>query len=140
MNHETVVSKAKEIADRVLARPAKQNDTDARFSSAPMILGNCEVELGRCRSTRMGLRHASTIWSIIERPPGIALCYACSRARRRQVMSQSRSPRCAEARPFSKYMAVERLLRDAHAGAVMGPTGDVVRDFIGKAVLGIPLF
>jgi alkylation response protein AidB-like acyl-CoA dehydrogenase len=41
---------------------------------------------------------------------------------------------------FSRHMAIERLFRDAHAGAVMAPTGDVLRDFIGKAVLGIPLF
>lgn len=41
---------------------------------------------------------------------------------------------------FSKHMAIERLFRDAHAGAVMAPTGDVLRDFIGKALLGMPLF
>jgi alkylation response protein AidB-like acyl-CoA dehydrogenase len=41
---------------------------------------------------------------------------------------------------FSKHLAIERLFRDAHAGAVMAPTGDVLREFIGKAVLGIPLF
>jgi alkylation response protein AidB-like acyl-CoA dehydrogenase len=41
---------------------------------------------------------------------------------------------------FSRHMNVERLFRDAHAGAVMAPTGDVLREFIGKAVLGIPLF
>jgi alkylation response protein AidB-like acyl-CoA dehydrogenase len=41
---------------------------------------------------------------------------------------------------FSKHLNVERLFRDAHAGAVMAPTGDVLREFIGKAVLGIPLF
>src|SRR5438477_12442107 len=40
---------------------------------------------------------------------------------------------------FSKHMAIERLFRDAHAGAVMAPTGDVLRDFIGKAILGITL-
>jgi alkylation response protein AidB-like acyl-CoA dehydrogenase len=41
---------------------------------------------------------------------------------------------------FSKHTSVERLFRDAHAGAVMAPTGDVLREFIGKAVLGMPLF
>jgi alkylation response protein AidB-like acyl-CoA dehydrogenase len=41
---------------------------------------------------------------------------------------------------FSKHMAVERLFRDAHAGAVMAPTGDVLREFIGRAILGLPLF
>ena len=41
---------------------------------------------------------------------------------------------------FSKQTNIERFFRDAHAGAVMAPTGDVLREFIGKAVLGIPLF
>jgi alkylation response protein AidB-like acyl-CoA dehydrogenase len=41
---------------------------------------------------------------------------------------------------FSKHMNIERLFRDAHAGAVMAPTGDVLREFIAKAVLGMPLF
>ena len=41
---------------------------------------------------------------------------------------------------FSKHMAVERLFRDAHAGAVMAPTADVLREFIGRAVLGMSLF
>lgn len=41
---------------------------------------------------------------------------------------------------FSKHLGIERLFRDAHAGAVMAPTGDVLREFIGKTLLGIPLF
>ncbi len=41
---------------------------------------------------------------------------------------------------FSKHMSIERLFRDAHAGVVMAPTADVLREFIAKAVLGIPLF
>jgi alkylation response protein AidB-like acyl-CoA dehydrogenase len=41
---------------------------------------------------------------------------------------------------FSKHLSIERLFRDAHAGAVMAPTGDVLREFIGKATLGMPLF
>lgn len=41
---------------------------------------------------------------------------------------------------FSRHLSIERLFRDAHAGAVMAPTGDVLKEFIGKALLGIPLF
>jgi alkylation response protein AidB-like acyl-CoA dehydrogenase len=41
---------------------------------------------------------------------------------------------------FSKHLGIERLFRDAHAGAVMAPTGDVLREFIGKSLLGISLF
>jgi alkylation response protein AidB-like acyl-CoA dehydrogenase len=41
---------------------------------------------------------------------------------------------------FSRHLGIERLFRDAHAGAVMAPTSDVLREFIGKSLLGIPLF
>jgi alkylation response protein AidB-like acyl-CoA dehydrogenase len=41
---------------------------------------------------------------------------------------------------FSRHLSIERLFRDAHAGAVMAPTGDVLREFIGKSLLGMPLF
>jgi len=41
---------------------------------------------------------------------------------------------------FSKHTAIERNFRDAHAGAVMAPTVDVLKEFIGKALLGLPLF
>ncbi len=41
---------------------------------------------------------------------------------------------------FSRHLPVERLFRDARAGAVMAPTTDHLYEFIGKALLGIPLF
>jgi alkylation response protein AidB-like acyl-CoA dehydrogenase len=41
---------------------------------------------------------------------------------------------------FSKHLSVERNFRDARAGSVMAPTTDVLHDFIGKAILGMPLF
>jgi alkylation response protein AidB-like acyl-CoA dehydrogenase len=41
---------------------------------------------------------------------------------------------------FSRHNGLERFFRDAQAGAVMAPTVEVVREFIGKALLGIPLF
>ena len=41
---------------------------------------------------------------------------------------------------FSRQTSIDRYFRDAHAGAIMAPTGDVLREFIGKSLLGIPLF
>jgi alkylation response protein AidB-like acyl-CoA dehydrogenase len=41
---------------------------------------------------------------------------------------------------FSKHVSVERLFRDAHTGAVMAPTGDVLREFIARTMLGMALF
>ena len=39
-----------------------------------------------------------------------------------------------------KDFPLERYFRDARAAAVMAPTTDVLYEFIGKALLGIPLF
>jgi len=52
----------------------------------------------------------------------------------------SQAMRACGGAAFSKHTGIERLFRDAHSGAVMAPTVDVLRDFIAKAVLGIPLF
>jgi alkylation response protein AidB-like acyl-CoA dehydrogenase len=41
---------------------------------------------------------------------------------------------------FSRHTGIERFFRDAQAGAVMAPTNDVLREFIGKSLLGLPLF
>ncbi|MEP7306463.1 MAG: acyl-CoA dehydrogenase family protein [Acidobacteriota bacterium] len=41
---------------------------------------------------------------------------------------------------YRKDVAVERYFRDAQAAGVMGPTTDVLYDFVGKAVCGMNLF
>jgi alkylation response protein AidB-like acyl-CoA dehydrogenase len=41
---------------------------------------------------------------------------------------------------FRKDVGVERFFRDAQAAAIMAPTSDVLYDFIGKSVCGLPLF
>lgn len=41
---------------------------------------------------------------------------------------------------FRKEVGVERYFRDARAAGVMAPTTDVLYDFIGKALCGLPLF
>jgi alkylation response protein AidB-like acyl-CoA dehydrogenase len=41
---------------------------------------------------------------------------------------------------FGRQLGLERNFRDARAASVMAPTTDILYDFIGKAVAGIPLF
>jgi len=41
---------------------------------------------------------------------------------------------------FRRDVAVERYFRDARAASVMGPTTDVLYDFVGKAACGMELF
>jgi isovaleryl-CoA dehydrogenase len=41
---------------------------------------------------------------------------------------------------FGRRGGLERIFRDAQAAAVMAPASDVLKDFIGKTALGLPLF
>jgi alkylation response protein AidB-like acyl-CoA dehydrogenase len=41
---------------------------------------------------------------------------------------------------FSRQLPIERLFRDARAGWVMAPTADHLREFVGRALTGLPLF
>ena len=41
---------------------------------------------------------------------------------------------------FSRDLSVERHFRDARAASIMAPTTDVLYDFMGKALTGLPLF
>ena len=41
---------------------------------------------------------------------------------------------------FGRRGGLERMFRDAQAAAVMAPSSDVIKDFVGKACLGLPLF
>jgi alkylation response protein AidB-like acyl-CoA dehydrogenase len=41
---------------------------------------------------------------------------------------------------FSRHLGIERMFRDARAGWVMAPTADHLREFVGRALTGLPLF
>jgi alkylation response protein AidB-like acyl-CoA dehydrogenase len=41
---------------------------------------------------------------------------------------------------FSKHLGLERVFRDARAAIVMAPTTDHLREFCGRALVGLPLF
>ena len=40
---------------------------------------------------------------------------------------------------YTRSLPLERHLRDARAGAVMGPTNGVLKTWIGKALAGLPV-
>jgi alkylation response protein AidB-like acyl-CoA dehydrogenase len=79
----------------------------------------------------------------LERPRGTTLLRVLetkAAAGEIAISVTSAAMRAAGGAAFSRHTSIERLFRDAHAGAVMAPTGDTLRDFIGKAVLGMELF
>jgi alkylation response protein AidB-like acyl-CoA dehydrogenase len=65
-------------------------------------------------------------------------CKACAGETANEVLDFAM--RVCGGAAFRKDVGVERYFRDARATGVMAPTTDVLYDFIGKAVCGLPLF
>jgi alkylation response protein AidB-like acyl-CoA dehydrogenase len=193
MNHETALSNAKEIADRVLATAAQQNDKKGRipsqavatFGRAGLLRMMLPAEVGGfalgprpfaatvptlaeadASVEVVYLMHVSAAATIAAARPGaaaaptvkeiaagrhlstLAFSEAGSRSHfwapvsrgRRNAGGASAAMRACGGAAFSKHMIVERLFQDAHARAVMAPTGDVLREFIARVVPEMPLF
>src|SRR6266700_8036335 len=110
MNHETAVSNAKEIADRVLAPAARQNDKEARFSSeAVAALGPAGL-LGIMLPTQVGgsalgpRTFAAVIATLAEADASAAMVY---------LMHMSATATIAAARQGA---TIARTLKDISAG------------------------
>ena len=110
MNHETAVSNAKEIADRILAPAARQNDKEGRFSSeAIAALGPAEL-LGIMLPTEMGgsalgpRTLAAVIATLAEADASAAMVY---------LMHMCATATIAAARPGA---TVAQTLKDISAG------------------------
>ena len=111
MNHETALSQAKEIADRVLAPAARQNDKEGRFSSeAVHSLGQAGL-LGLTLPTEFGgaglgpRTSAAVIATLAEADASVAMVY---------LMHICASAMIAAARPGS---AVAQILKEIGSGA-----------------------
>src|SRR6476469_1198614 len=98
MNHETAVSNAKDIADRILAPAARQNDKEARFSSEAIAALGPAGLLGIMLPTAVG---GSTL---AESDASAAMVY---------LMHVCASATIAAARPGA---AVAQTLKDISAG------------------------
>lgn len=110
MNHETAVSNAKEIADRILAPAARQNDKEARFSAeAIAALGSAGLlgimlpaEVG---GSALGPRtFAAVVATLAEADASAAMVY---------LMHMSGTATIAAARPSA---TVAQTLKDIAAG------------------------
>src|ERR1700724_4801903 len=110
MNHETAVSNAKEIADRILAPAARQNDREARFSSEAIAALGPAGLLGsmlpsEVAGAALGPRTlAAVITTLAEADASAAMVY---------LMHMSATATIAAARPGAP---VAQTLKDISAG------------------------
>src|SRR5580692_3187113 len=110
MNHETALSKAREIADRVLAPAARQNDKEGRFSTEAVdMLGRAGL-LGLTLPTEFGgtglgpRTFAAVAATLAEADASVAMVY---------LMHICASATIAAGQPSS---AVAQILKEIAAG------------------------
>src|SRR5499427_1976500 len=110
MNHETAVSNAKDIADRILAPAARQNDKEARFSTEAIAALGPAGLLGITLPTELGgaalgpQTLATVIATLAEADASAAMVY---------LMHICATATIAAARPDA---AVTQTLKDISAG------------------------
>jgi alkylation response protein AidB-like acyl-CoA dehydrogenase len=107
-------------------------------------LPNLRAQLARMQiatDTQAAFLH-QVAWRLEHPKPDTMLAVLESKAAANEAALQvtDMAMRACGGTAFSGRLSVERNFRDARAGSVMAPTTDVLYDFIGKAVLGLPLF
>jgi alkylation response protein AidB-like acyl-CoA dehydrogenase len=132
---EAAVRKTAEHASGI-----RHSDTGTTLADLPTIrnyIARMRVKTDAVRAlledtiTAMGVNRPDTMLRVME-------CKAAAGETATEVLDLAMRV-CAGA-AFRKDVAVERYFRDTRAAGAMAPTTDVLYDFIGKAVCGLPLF
>jgi alkylation response protein AidB-like acyl-CoA dehydrogenase len=112
----------------------------SRLADLPNLrarLAEMRIETDRTRA------HLASVLDAVEQPgPATVLLVLESKAAAAEAavrVTDLGMQACGGA-AFSRHLTLERHFRDARAAAVMAPTTDVLRDFIGKALCGMELF
>jgi alkylation response protein AidB-like acyl-CoA dehydrogenase len=122
------------------ATSTRHADTAASLADLPTIrnyLARMQV-----KADMSGALLSDTILAITAQRPDATLrvleCKAASAETANEVLDLAM--RVCGGAAFRKEVGVERFFRDARAAGVMAPTTDILYEFIGKAVCGMPLF
>jgi alkylation response protein AidB-like acyl-CoA dehydrogenase len=122
------------------ATRTRHDDTGASLADLPTIrayIARMQVKTDMCDALL-----ADTLNSIASGRPDATLrileCKTAAGETANEVLDLGM--RVCGGAAFRKDVAVERFFRDARAAGVMAPTTDILYDFIGKAVCGMPLF
>jgi alkylation response protein AidB-like acyl-CoA dehydrogenase len=122
------------------AGQVRHSDTGASLADLPTIrnyIGRMQVKIDMSQALL-----ADTVAAITEGRPDASLrvleCKAAAGETANEVLDLAM--RVCGGAAFRKDVGVERFFRDARAAGVMAPTTDLLYDFIGKAVCGMPVF
>jgi alkylation response protein AidB-like acyl-CoA dehydrogenase len=91
------------------------------------------------RSTRLLVRDAAALGDGGDEAALVPIMEAKVAATETAVSVTQRALEVCGGQGYTPALPIERHLRDARAGAVMAPTNGVLRNWIGKALMGLPV-
>jgi alkylation response protein AidB-like acyl-CoA dehydrogenase len=122
------------------ATQTKHSDTGAALAELPTIRNY--IARMRVKTDMASALLDETVDAVEANRPDAILrvleCKACAGETANEVLDLAM--RICGGAAFRKEVGVERYFRDARAAGIMAPTTDVLYDFMGKAVCGLPLF
>jgi alkylation response protein AidB-like acyl-CoA dehydrogenase len=118
----------------------RHSDTGASLADLPTI--RSYIARMRIKTDMSDALLSETLAAIEQQRPDATLRVLESKAAAAEAANEvlDLAMRVCGGAAFRKEVGVERFFRDVRAAGVMAPTTDVLYDFIGKAVCGMPLF
>jgi len=122
------------------ATSTRHSDTGASLADLPTIRNY--IARMQVKADMSEALVARTLDAIVNAQPDATLRVLESKAAAGETSNEvlDLAMRICGGAAYRKDVGVERYFRDARAAGVMAPTTDVLYDFIGKAVCGMPLF
>jgi len=91
------------------------------------------------RQARLLVREAARLGEAGDEAARVAIMEAKVAATEAAAAVTQKALAATGSQGYTPSLPIERHLRDARAGAVMAPTSAVLRNWIGKAVAGLPV-
>jgi alkylation response protein AidB-like acyl-CoA dehydrogenase len=126
----------KTAADHAANRKYEDGSALAEVQSIQHLIADMDIAV---RSTRLLVREAAALGDAGDPGALVPIMEAKVAATETAAGVTQRALEVCGGQGYTPSLPIERHLRDARAGAVMAPTNGVLRNWIGKALTGLPV-
>jgi alkylation response protein AidB-like acyl-CoA dehydrogenase len=109
------------------------------LAQQPVLQHRLGVLWARVASTRAFVHHAAALGDAGDEDALAAVCSAKAEVAECAVTVTNEVMTLLGGQGYGRGTSIDRRLRDARAAHVMAPTTDILRGWVGRAVLGLPL-
>jgi isovaleryl-CoA dehydrogenase len=126
----------KAAADHAASRTYEDGSLLAEVQSIQHLIADMDIAV---RSTRLLVREAAALGDAGDPGALVPIMEAKVAASDTAASVTQKALEVCGGQGYTPSLPIERHLRDARAGAVMAPTNGVLRNWIGKALTGLPV-